>query len=100
MEMSAAQGYRHQRINWDIELGALWQRLRGIACRMDLLGTLSEDGSASAAPGEPAASGYDRLGSRNGYCVYIRQIALVAWALCGSMPRWGITRIGQLGIGP
>jgi len=69
MEMPAAQGYRHQRINWDIEQGALWQR-RGIACRMDLLGTLSEDGSASAAPGEPAASGVRRIGKPE-------------WLLCG-----------------
>jgi len=57
-EIASSTGIpRHQRINWDIELGALWQRLRGIACRMDLLGTLSKDGSPSAAPGEPSASG-------------------------------------------
>jgi len=31
--------------------------------------------------------GYDGLGSWNGYCVDTRQIALVAWTLCGSMAR-------------
>jgi len=69
IEVPAAQGYRHQRRNWDIELGALWQRLRGIACRMDLIGTLSEDALRVQRRESLPQVGYDGLGSRNGYRV-------------------------------